>query len=73
MLPKTWRTARHVMFCKAKAIEVWSAGKRFGPVLRVSTESRQGQIGEEKEEEEIFCTAGLQQIPLTKGSTKFGN
>lgn len=39
----------------------------------VSAEHRQGQGGEEQEEEEIFCTGGLQQIPLMKGSTKSGN
>ena len=61
------------MFCKAKSVEVWSTGKCFGTVLCVSAEHRQGQGGEEQEEEEIFCTGGLQQIPLTNGSTKFGN
>lgn len=29
-LPKTWRTAQQVMFCKAKRVEVWSTDKCFG-------------------------------------------
>lgn len=57
-----WRTAQQVMFCKAKSVEICNTGKCFGTVLCVSAEHRQGQGGEEQEEEEIFCTGGPQQV-----------
>lgn len=59
-----------MMFCKAKPVEVWSTGKHSGTLLCVPME--QGQE-EEGQKEEIFCIGGLQQILLTKGSTKSGN